>query len=106
MNDVPDRPADHPPIPPNTPEFFTHSSGRLCYSPWQHHREDELSWSQDESFPLWVDDPYLDACYRHLVACVARCGWLDEARRLCPPGQHIYDKGYANAEAWRKWGSQ
>lgn len=108
----------HPPIPPNCTCWFEVKNdpnrNGLWFSPFAHHH-DTSTWSHDESFPWDFSNPDLfDAEERRIIACVARCAWLDEAERWAKTpvndGKN-FDAiaGYkaeaeANAEAWRKWG--
>ena len=63
--------------------------------------------------PIPPDCPHfpviLENCTRYIIACVARCAWLDEARRI----GHKYcenDCAYCDAEkhadAWGEWGRE
>ena len=83
------------PIVPNSKSFFVAHMGdmadSLVFSPYAIHRRSSSSWSHDSDFPVHVLADEADAEKRWLIACAARCEWLDLEVNLA-------DAGY---DAWR-----
>lgn len=88
---------NYPQIPPHSDDFkqyvgewfFLYPGGRLSL--------------------LWVSEGGqnldLKAAWRHIIACVARCAWLDRAEEFGDFVIKARDECLTNAEAWR-WGPQ
>lgn len=101
----------HPPIPPNC-QFFSRSSD----SPW--HFNMPHTDGSNEMISISLAEGY--SRIRAIIACVARCAWLDEARRvrsslmgICDgirwfddtPEKHLPAyQAEGHAEEWYKWG--
>lgn len=97
----------HPPIPPSCPMFGVNPEPWFdlysigCYT--------KSSEGDNTDGPL-LSEP---GEFRQLIACVARCAWLDEAERLDMlrmSGEEDYSTNYyakrdalAYAAAWQKW---
>lgn len=98
----------HPPIPPNCPHFASHDfqdgNGKVeifwCSEPF---------WSHDHGEPWRLSDD-LSHMQRNIIAAVARCAWLDEARRYAQTDEpanavhwlNLETQALRYAEKWRK----
>lgn len=95
---------NHPQVPPHDSHFMQYSSGEWCYS----------------MHPPSVGHIALSSAreHRRMIACVARCDWLDEAAsRLHTCTNHSVEEverpdncraceALKVADAWRAWESE
>jgi len=115
---------NHPPIPPNCPYFKLTTVHVLKegvpphdVQEWYFHEAPSMSANFCEDISLrFLSSTTLGQHrkeQRHVVACVARCAWLDS--RNYPPKEYEHERdsmGHEvweamceeNAEAWKDWG--
>lgn len=94
---------NHPPAPPNCAQFK--SFDYEC----SHFETFENGFDADEQYVVTpLECPPLRL--RPIIACVARCAWLDECWRLASGDERRWNReaeiARDNAEAWRLWGEQ
>jgi hypothetical protein len=105
---------NHPPIPPNCDYF------KLECDEWTFGLPGVTTNVVPESNS--AKDEHFARRLRPVIACVARCAWLDESERIievrrnmpngepyeyCRKAKALKEEAYKasdNAEAWRKWG--
>jgi hypothetical protein len=104
-----------PPIPPNCPYFEQHANdgGEVVWWFISGYLQKTSHACGAKGDPI---ETYDDKHERGIVAAVARCAWLDEAKRLqmLPDYSYLSNRqripgwsaAHANAEAWRLWGEQ
>jgi hypothetical protein len=100
---------NHPPIPPSSPvfvqlcrDYHSYTKGAWLFSISPTHADPKW-WSHDEDFPWMLDLLKPASSQRLLVACVARCAWLDKAA-IYPVKSPESLLALMTAELWRKWG--
>ncbi len=97
-----------PPIPPNCPHFEVQKNGAILF--WTVLEKDlDIG---DRCIPVRFSIKRDVMYWRPVIAAVARCAWLDEARKTTiddeVAGKKIgeWEDAVNNAEAWRAWGEQ
>ena len=92
----------HPLIPPECQWFFVETMEKGSYG-FELYDRDYRDW-----WPLSdIDKIENSKEWRKIVAAVARCAWLEEAKRHEVEGDYTKrNEANANAHAWAEWGRQ